>query len=69
MTTTTTQTEQANTYMVFDSMGRRMEIYITASNIKDACKIAKSMKEVPYYHIVKRCYNGGVRGSNGFSGC
>lgn len=62
MTTTTTQTEQANTYMVYDSMGRRMEIYITASNIKDACKIAKNMKEVPYYHKVKRCYNGGVRG-------
>ena len=62
MTTTTTQTEQANTYMVYDSMGRRMEIYITASNIKDACRIAKNMKEVPYYHKVKRCYNGGVRG-------
>jgi hypothetical protein len=62
MTQTTTQTEQANTYMVYDSMGRRMEIYITASNIKDACKIAKNMKEVPYYHKVKRCYNGGVRG-------
>jgi len=62
MTTTTTQTEQANTYMVYDSMGRRMGIYITASNIKDACKIAKNMKEVPYYHKVKRCYNGGVRG-------
>ncbi len=62
MTTQNTQIEQANTYMVYDSMGRRMEIYITASNIKDACKIAKSMKEVPYYHKVKRCYNGGVRG-------
>jgi len=62
MTTTQTQIEQANTYMVYDSMGRRMEIYITASNIKDACKIAKSMKEVPYYHKVKRCYSGGVRG-------
>jgi hypothetical protein len=59
---TNTQIEQANTYIVYDSMGRRMEIYIIASNIKDACKIAKSMKEVPYYHKVKRCYNGGVRG-------
>lgn len=54
--------EQSNTYMVYDSMGRRMEIYIIASNIKDACKEAKKMKEVPYYHKVKRCYNGGVRG-------
>ena len=62
MTNTQTQIEQSNTYMVLDSMGRTMGIYITASNIKDACKEAKKMKEVPYYHKIKRCYNGGVRG-------
>ena len=62
MTTTNQINEQSKLYVVYDSMGRRMEIYINASNIKDACKIAKSMKEVPYYHKVKRCYNGGVRG-------
>lgn len=63
-TTNTQKIEQNNTYQVYDSMGRKMEIYITASNIKDACKIAKQMKDVPYYHKVKRSYNGGVRGSN-----
>ncbi len=57
------QTEtQNNTYAVYDSMGRKMEIYIIASNIREACNKAKAMKEVPYYHKVKRCYNGGVRG-------
>lgn len=63
-TQNTNTTEQSNTYVVYDSMGRRMDIYITASNIKEACKKAKQMKEVPYYHKVKRAYNGGVRGSN-----
>ena len=53
---------QSNTYVVFDSMGRRMNIYITAPNIKEACKIARTMKDVPFYHKVKRAYNGGVRG-------
>jgi hypothetical protein len=54
--------EQANTYMVYDSMGRKMDIYIIASNIKEACKIAKGKKDVPYYHKIKRAYSGGVRG-------
>lgn len=54
--------EQKNYYRIYDSMGRPTEIYIIASNIKDACKAAKANKNVPYYHKVKRCYNGGVRG-------
>lgn len=53
---------QSNTYVIYDSMGRRMDIYIIASNIKEACKIAKSRKDIPYYHKVKRAYSGGVRG-------
>lgn len=56
---------QSNTYVVFDSMGRRTEIYIVASNIKEACKAAKKrQKEIgSSYYKVKRAYSGGVRGS------
>jgi hypothetical protein len=59
----TTATQQ-NSYNVVYSNGKPSKIYITASNIKDACKIAKQMqKEIgsAYYKVV-RCYNGGVRG-------
>ena len=55
---------QNNTYQIFDSMGRPTNIYILASNIKDACKEAKLMvKQIgSSYYKVKRAYNGGVRG-------
>lgn len=57
--------EQNNLYMIYDSMGRRTGIYITASNIHEATKIAKikaiENKLDPFYKV-KRCYNGGVRG-------
>jgi hypothetical protein len=45
-------------------MGRPTSIYIIASNIKEACKEAKTReKEIgSSYYKVKRCYNGGVRG-------
>lgn len=60
----TTTNEQSNTYNIIDSMGRPTSIYITASNLKDACKEAKSReREIgSSYYKVKRCYNGGVRG-------
>lgn len=62
--TTTTQT-QNNLYMIFDSMGRRTGIYVTASNITEAAKLAKAEaiknKLDPFYKV-KRCYSGGVRG-------
>lgn len=56
--------EQQNYYNVIDSMGRPTNIYIIASNIKDACAEAKNrQKEIgSAYYKVKRCYNGGVRG-------
>jgi len=55
--------EQSNTYKIIDSMGRETGIYFIASNIKEACKIAKSMAaKLGNYYKVKRCYNGGVRG-------
>jgi len=58
------QDPQANTYMVIDSMGRATNIYICASNIHDARKVAKMHeREIgsAYYKVV-RGYNGGVRG-------
>jgi hypothetical protein len=58
------QNEQNNTYQVIASNGVTVLDYITASNLKDACKIAKG-KQKEYrtaYYKVKRCYNGGVRG-------
>jgi hypothetical protein len=59
-----TKTEQSNWYNVIDSMGRPTDIYIIASNIKDACKQAKlRQSEIgSAYYKLKRCYNGGVRG-------
>jgi hypothetical protein len=60
----TNKNEQSNYYNVIDSMGRRTDIYIVASNIKDACIEAKKRQaEIgSAYYKVKRCYNGGVRG-------
>ena len=62
--TLTEKTQQNNWYKVYDSMGRPTEIYIIASNIKDACREAKNrMAEIgSSYYKVKRCYTGGVRG-------
>jgi hypothetical protein len=56
--------EQSNTYNVIDSMGRPTDIYIIASNIKEACAIARTReREIKSsYYKVKRCYSGGVRG-------
>lgn len=58
--------EQSNTYVVFDSMGRRTDIYIVASNIKEAGKLAKADIRVKAlnsnYWQIKRAYSGGVRG-------
>ena len=64
MTNQLTLNEQSNWYRIYDSMGRPTSIYIIASNIKEACKEAKTReKEIgSSYYKVKRCYNGGVRG-------
>jgi hypothetical protein len=54
---------QQNTYNLLKSNGTKSEIYIFASNLKEAVKIAK--KEHPhaaYFGKVVRCYDGGVRG-------
>ena len=59
-----TQQEQSNTYNVIYSNGTPSNIYIIASNIKEACQKAKGMQSKigSSYYKVKRCYNGGVRG-------
>jgi hypothetical protein len=64
MTTETKKIEQSNTYIVIDSMGRTTNIYINASNIKEACAEAKKRQSEigSSYYKVKRAYNGGVRG-------
>ena len=58
---------QNNTYLVYDSMGRPTDIYILASNINEARKIAIEKRKAGEintdWYIVKRCYSGGVRGS------
>jgi len=48
--------------MVIASNGVTVLGYITASNLQQACKIAKSNKYTTAYYKVKRAYNGGVRG-------
>jgi len=53
---------QNNTYMVISSNGITILDYIIASNLNEACKIAKSKKYTTAYYKVKRGYNGGVRG-------
>jgi hypothetical protein len=59
-----TMKPQTNTYRIYDSMGRKTEILILASNIKDACKEAKKREaEIgSSFYKVKRCYTGGVKG-------
>jgi hypothetical protein len=54
--------EQKNTYFVIASNGVTILDYITASNINEACQIAKQNNYGTAYYKVKRGYNGGVRG-------
>ncbi len=63
----TIKIEQSNYYNVIDSCGRATDIYYVASNFNEAFKAFKSDKDnfqKYYYGKLKRCYNGGVRGSN-----
>lgn len=55
---------QQNTYNVIYSSGKPSKIYITASNLSEACQKAKAMQSEigSSNYKVKRCYNGGVRG-------
>jgi hypothetical protein len=64
MTNELNTNEQANMYVIIYSCGKQSQIYINASNIKDACTEAKKReREIGSSHYkVKRCYNGGVRG-------
>ena len=64
MNAETKKIEQDNTYIVIDSMGRETNIYIGASNLKEAqVEAKKRIAEIgTSYYKVKRCYNGGVRG-------
>ena len=56
------KSQQQNTYFVIASNGITILDYITASNINEACKIAKKNNYTTVYYKVKRGYNGGVRG-------
>ena len=55
---------QSNSYNVIYSSGKPSNIYITASNIKEAYSEAKKIQSQigSSYYKLKRCYNGGVRG-------
>ena len=53
---------QDNLYNVIYSSGKVSDIYINASNIKEACEKARKMQIGSAYYKVVRCYNGGVRG-------
>lgn len=66
METQVTKQEQSNWYNVSDSMGRTTDVYYIASNFGEAFKAFKADKanyQKYYYGKLKRCYNGGVRGS------
>ena len=60
---------QENYYQVLYSDGVTELDLIIASNLSEAKKIAadnaKTKKYPTAYYKVARCYNGGVRGSNG----
>ena len=55
---------QCNYYNVIYSSGKPSDIYINASNIKEAYTEAKKIQSQigSSYYKLKRCYNGGVRG-------
>ncbi len=53
---------QSNIYNVIYSSGKASDIYVTASNIKEAYEEAKKLGINSSYWKLKRCYNGGVRG-------
>lgn len=56
---------QENWYNVTDSNGRPSDIYVTASNIKEAYVLARievEGKGFGNYWKLKRSYSGGVRG-------
>lgn len=59
--------KQENTYQVLYSDGVTQIDLISASNLAEAKKLAaENAKNYPTaYYKVARCYNGGVRGSNG----
>jgi hypothetical protein len=65
---TNTANTQENTYVVIDSMGRYTEIYIYASNLKEAYAEAKKIQHQigSAYYKVQRCYSRGVRASSGY---
>lgn len=66
MKTETKKIEQKNCYVVFYSSGKRSNIYIQASNMKEALIEAKKIQsEIGSSHYkLKRSYDGGVRGSS-----
>ena len=54
---------QSNLYNIINSNGKASNVYVTASNIKEAHKIVKKEhKSFGAYYKLVRCYNGGVRG-------
>jgi len=55
--------KQLNQYNLTFSNGKKSEMYVVASNLKEAIKLMKDKypKEF-YFGKVVRCYNGGVRG-------
>jgi len=63
---TQTNNSQKNTYVVYDSMGRRTDIYIIASNAKEAHTMSKTPEMKARinsaFYTIKRAYNGGIRG-------
>ena len=61
-------TTQANSYQVIDSIGRPTNIWLIASNIKEAYKEARKIEKQigSRYYKLQRCYNGRVRGSQGY---
>ena len=58
--------KQENIYEVVYSDGVTILDYVTASNLNEAKQIAKenAKKYTTAYYKVRRCYNGGVRGSS-----